>query len=352
MELLYKRHAWHDKVLKIHIICWTVFIFLEVLVAVAINQHFSSLSYYVLFYTLNICLFYFHAHVAMRFSKLRYLAAAFRFIIILLCELVVYIGISMLISLFLEQVMHSRTGGPLVFNFRYFAIVLYRAAFFIAYGTGYYYLMEYLERKKAEMTKTVENEQLRSQLIVMEKDYLRAQINPHLFFNTLGFIKIASKRNPEKSDDAIEKLVHILDYALETNKGECVALRRELEQIEHMIQLNQLRYDNTLNLDFHKNIINAEIRILPLMLLTLVENMFKHGNLLDKNNPASIEINDTDALLIFKTSNLVANNINRGSDHTGLKNIQDRLQKSYPGKYLFEFGTDQNFFRAELTIYL
>jgi sensor histidine kinase YesM len=352
MEKLYKRHAWPDKKHIVHISCWSVLIFLEVIVAGAINNRYSSFYYYVLFYALNISLFYVHANILMKFANFKSLGSALRFLVILSSALLIYLMLSVLASLLLELLADREPARPLTFDFRYFSIVLYRAAFFLAYGTGFYYLKDYMKSEKTEMERSLENEQLRTQLVTIEKDFLRAQINPHLLYNTLGFIKVNSTRSPEKSDEAIEKLTLIMDYALESNKEEFVPLIREVEHIEYMITLNQLRYGDKLNLKFHKTIPDEEVKILPIILLTLVENLFKHGNLLDPARPASIEIITSKDALIFRTRNLKGDKLKGKREQTGLKNVEQRLEKSYNGNYSFSHKYYNNFFHTELKIHL
>lgn len=336
----------------VHITCWGVLIFLEVIVAGVINNRFSSPYYYILFYALNISLFYVHGNVVMTCANFKKPGNAIKFIGLLSAVLIIYLILSVLTSLLLDFLTDTERQHPSRFDFRYFIIVLYRAAFFIAYGTGFYYLKDHMKREKASMERSLENEQLRTQLVTIEKDYLRAQINPHLLYNTLGFIKVNSIRSPEKSDEAIEKLTLIMDYALESNQEEFVALKREVEHIEYMIRLNQLRYGQKQNLKFYKSILDEHVKILPIILLTLVENLFKHGNLLDPARPGSIEITTTTEALIFRTRNLKRDKLKDKRAQTGLKNIEQRLEKSFPGSYSFSHKYYNDFFHTELKIHL
>lgn len=316
----------------------------------AVNGYYSSFYYYLFFYALNLGLFYSHANLIMPLFSLRDPLALLRFLAVLFVELSLYLMISVCMSLFLEYVIHSKSNRPLVFGLRYFLVVLYRSAFFIAYATGFFYLKDHLKREKDEMKKAIETEQLQAQLLTVEKDYLRAQINPHLLYNTLGFIKVASKRSPDQSDDAIDLLTMIMDYAMENSKEAFVPLSREVAQIENMITLNQLRYDKKLNLCFNHSIYDHQQKILPIILLTLVENLFKHGNLLDESKPASIELTTTPHGLIFWTRNLKGSKIQDKRPQTGIKNIEQRLLKSYTNKYQFSCISNEEYFETKLKI--
>jgi sensor histidine kinase YesM len=336
----------------VHLICWSGFIFVEVVVAGAVRERFSSFPYYLFFYILNIGIFYFHGDVVMPFTRKQNLPGTICFLILFMAEMAVYLFGAMLVSIVLKDIFHETHTTPISLNFRYIGVILYRALYFMAPATGYFFLTEYLRKREEEMAQEVENERLRSQILLIQKDYLRAQINPHLFFNTLDFIKAVSKYHPERSDEAIDRLAKIMTYALSSSRQEFVSLKEELSQIRHIIKLNLLRSDGRLNLKFINETRSKSIMIIPIVLLTLVENVFKHGNLLDKNTPAIIKITSNESSLSFTTCNLIANTLPGKAEHTGLKNIQSRLNKSYPTKHRFQFWKDGDLFKTELTILL
>jgi len=326
-----------------------VFIFIEVVVGGAVKQRFSSPLYYLLFYSLNIGLFYLHARIVMPFSRRTGLAGIILFSALIIVEFAVYLAGAVAVSLILEAIPGEKKT-PYVFNFDYIIVVLYRALFFLAFGTGLYLLREYWKRREREMARSLEVERLQNQLLTAQKDYLRAQINPHLLFNTLDFIKAVSKKNPEQSDEAIDCLSEIMDYALKTSHKDYIAVEREVEQIGHMIRLNMLRSDNRLHLEFKKEFNTHSAQIIPIVLLTLVENIFKHGNLLDKDYPALIELTTNRESLIFRTRNLIGDTPPSRTEHTGLKNIKERLMQSYPAGHFFRSGAEENLFFTELRV--
>lgn len=349
-DLLSKRPVALNQEHLVHFVCWASLIFLEVIVVGALKQRFSSLGYYVLFYSLNVGLFYLHSLFVMPFSRNKNLVKILQFISLLVFEIFLYLIGAMVATIILREVFHEYSTSPNSFDFNYFVVVLYRALFFIAYATGYYFLKQYLNRREKEMARFLEVEKLQNQLLTAQKDYLRAQINPHLLFNTLDFIKAVSKKNPDQSDEAIDCLSEIMDYALETSRKDYVAVEREVEQIDHMIRLNVLRSNNRLNLEFKKEFNVRSAQIIPIVLLTLVENIFKHGNLLDKSHPALIELITNREGLIFRTRNLIGNTPPSRSEHTGLKNIKERLMQSYPESHIFKSSAKGNLFFTELQI--
>lgn len=338
------------KELRIHAFCWSIYIFMEVVLAWAMTGKFSNPLHYFFFYVLNIGMFYFHSLWIMPilYSSTSYRKV--RFSLGLLSEILLYLGAASLINLLLTGLGQRATA--LVFNIRYIGVTIWRATFFIMYGTGFFFLKNYLKKKDMEMQKALEIERLRLQLITAEKDFLRSQINPHLLFNTLNFIKNATRQNPGNARKAITGLSDLMEYALEDSKNDVVSLARELEQVENMIQLNQLRFEQQLNMSYIKEISDGQAEIIPIVLLTLVENIFKHGIFNDPDYPAIIEVRSSNGEIYFATSNLTKYSGEKRGSCTGLSNISARLAPAYPGRYSFEYGMNGANFETELKISL
>jgi len=332
---------------KIHVICWSVYIFLEVIVLGLMNNRFSPLSYYIMFYALNFCLFYFHSWVVMK-RLLKKEKKIYVFLLLLIFEVLVYLAGGVLITYVLSG--YADLTGKL--SQAYFAGVLFRGTWFIAYATGYFFIKAYLQKQRQASEKALEIAALKTQLLISEKDYLRAQINPHLFFNTLSFIKYASKRDSSVAALAVQELSEIMDYALHTGKSEFVPLSQEIEQIEKIINLNQLRYEQKLNVEFKKQGEHFDISIIPILLLTIVENIFKHGDITDLSQKSLIELTANDQSLVFATTNPPGHFPEESGGKSGLKNVMERLGKTYPGKFAFTFGMLGGLYKTNLRINL
>lgn len=334
--------------LRIHLICWLAYIFIEVVLAGIVSEKFNNFFFYALFYLVNIGIFYFHSLWVM---PLLYKNSKNRIVHFLLGVFLAYglyfIGAT-LANLLLGG-MGLRTS-PLEITLRYIGITVSRASFFIMFASGYFYLNRHLERKDIEMQQLREIEGLKYQLVIAEKDFLRAQINPHLLFNTLTFIRNASKNNPDNVAVAIAALTELMEYALEDSKSELVPLVREIAQMENLIKLNRLRFEHLLNLNYTKDVQNGGAMILPIVLLTLVENMFKHGIMNDPAHPAVIEVSSIGSEIRFRTSNLAKATNKIAGQQSGLRNVKARLEHAYPNNYEFNYGQNENYFQAQLKI--
>ena len=217
------------------------------------------------------------------------------------------------------------------------------------YGTGYYFLIRYNQKKERTLTQAIENEKLENNLLRAEQDFLRAQINPHLLFNSLNFIRYAIRKRPAEADDAIMRLSGMMGFALETTNG-MIPLSRELEQIDNLIALNQLRFNNMLCLNYSTDVHDPETPTIPIILLTLVENVFKHGNLRNEESPAFIKIQSTPAYLLFESSNLAIEHNSVKSNKTGIQNISLRLDQFYKNQYRFSHELHENSYKVALKI--
>ncbi|WP_316828750.1 sensor histidine kinase [Pedobacter miscanthi] len=334
--------------LRIHLVCWLAYIFIEVVLAGIVSEKFNNFFFYALFYLVNISIFYFHSLWVMPLLYNNAKNRIIHFLLGLILAYGLYLFGATLANLLLGAM--GIRNLPLEITIRYIGVTISRASLFIMFASGYFYLNRHLERKDIEMQQLREIEGLKYQLVIAEKDFLRTQINPHLLFNTLTFIRNASKNNPENVAVAIAALTELMEYALEDSKSELVPLAQEIAQMENLIKLNRLRFEHLLNLSYTKDINNSKVVILPIIFLTLVENLFKHGILNDPDHPASIEICANEQEIYFRTSNLAARNGKTAGGQTGLKNISARLEHAYPTNHSFIYGFNNNRFETQLKI--
>jgi len=333
------------KKLKVHAVCWLVYILLEVVALGLMNKRYSPLSYYLLFYSLNFGLFYFHSLIVMKPLRGEH-PQVWRFIPLLCLEILLYL----LGSVFISYLLGEEKNIFKKLSLGYYAGMLFRASWFIAYATGYFFLKEYLSKLKKISRKALEISDLKNQLLTLEKDYLRAQISPHLLFNTFSFIKYANKKDPKLASEAVQNLSEIISYALEGGRSDYVLLSREIEQIKKMIRLNQLRFEQDLNLTFHCNTHGKDPLIAPILLLTIVENIFKHGEVTDQSKQSRIELTFDGQQLIFETFNFLGHYPELSNSKSGLRNVDQRLANLYPGKYQFDYYREDERFKTHLLI--
>ena len=208
-----------------------------------------------------------------------------------------------------------------------------------------------LRYKSQEVEEKLISEKLQSEL-----SFLRAQTNPHFLFNTLNNLFVLARKKSEKTADAIMMLSKIMRFVLYECRAPRIAVADEAKVIRDYIELEKLRYNNRLTVDYQEMIDNPHTSISPLLLLPFVENSFKHGAG-GTTGDVSIRIQLTlrDNQLTFEVHNTVDSDHNNGvngSGGIGLKNVQRQLDLLYPNHHNLSIGRENGLFKADLQVNL
>jgi two-component system, LytTR family, sensor kinase len=192
---------------------------------------------------------------------------------------------------------------------------------------------------------TLENEKLSAELA-----FLKSQINPHFLFNTLNNIYSLAYQQSDKTPAAILKLSEIMRYMLYESNDDKVDLSKEIRYLENYIELQRLRFKN-------QTFVNLKIcgdagnqKLMPLVLISFVENAFKHGVADDESHPINISISIEPFRLKFTVDNKV-NNLNK--DETGgigLINVKRRLDLFYKDHYKLIVNNELGIHSSELVL--
>jgi len=187
-----------------------------------------------------------------------------------------------------------------------------------------------------------------------ELKLLKTQLNPHFLFNTLNNIYSLSFTSSPATSESIARLADILDHILYRCNVPYVPLSAEIALIKNYIELEKLRYNQRLSINFHTRI-DQEIAIAPLILLSLVENAFKHGASDDTGTPSiAIDLRVDEHHFTFNISNTVTEqedgNKDSPSDRIGLNNLRKQLNLIYGKAYTLEAGRRNMNFEVSLTI--
>ena len=186
-----------------------------------------------------------------------------------------------------------------------------------------------------------------------ELKQLKAQLNPHFLFNTLNNIYSLSLKNSPKTSDSIGRLSAILDYILYRGNSISVPIKQEIELLKDYIELEKLRYSDRLVLSFNTQI-KSNVMIAPLVLISLVENAFKHGAGSDIGNPEiHISIEATEESFMFEIVNTTGyNKTNDKLEKIGLDNISRQLNLLYGSNHILTIKRMENQFSVKLEINL
>jgi LytS/YehU family sensor histidine kinase len=181
---------------------------------------------------------------------------------------------------------------------------------------------------------------------------LKSQINPHFLFNSLNNIYSLAYQKSEKTPEAILKLSEIMRYMLYESNEDKVELSNEIRYLENYIELQKLRFKDNIYIKFEINGDPLGLMITPLVLISFVENAFKHGIATDSENPISISLNLTDGKLLFHVSNIKSSMNKDITGGIGLQNVQRRLSLIYKDRYRLQIDDTNDIYNCELYLNL
>ena len=170
----------------------------------------------------------------------------------------------------------------------------------------------------------LEHENLEQQL-----EYLRYQINPHFFMNTLNNIHALVDIDPEKAKETIVELSKMMRFVLYEGNKQGVPLSREMDFIRHYVTLMQLRYTDKVRITLDLPAEVPDRQIPPLILITFIENAFKHGISYQHESFIEVKVAVEGESLHFTCRNSKAESSNEEKGGVGLANVRKRLNLLY-----------------------
>ncbi len=238
---------------------------------------------------------------------------------------------------------------------------------YFSYAMLYFYVYESF--KKERELRRLEEEKLRRELensilkqnelnsekdkLLLEYAFLRAQVNPHFLHNTLNVLFSQALEYSQELADNILKLSKIMRYSLEGVDFEIdmVKVEKELEHLQLLMDINNIRFGNSKEIDYSVEGEVANQMIPPLSIITAVENAFKYGDLKDPAHPLVIRIVLKPTQVYFYCRNKKRkNNLDLSSHNIGITNLRKRLDVAFADKYILKANEDDDFYSFELTI--
>lgn len=334
---------------KIHLWVWGIFIIYETIIIGILFNLFGNLLTYFLHYLVIVPLFYLHSEIAMPWAFKIKSQAVLRLPLIVAVQIVIYVFSHYVVDLFLIAIRIVSVKEPYELNSTFILRNLYRGFFFMGFSSGYYFLRTYImERKRTvelerkELNAIIKQKSTEQALFKAQNAFLKAQINPHFLFNTLNFIHNKVCISSPEAADAVMCLSEMMSYAITSDEtGGDIKLGDEMEQVENLISLFKLRQGRSVNLKLHFAENTKHLPFIPLVLLTLAENMFKHGQLHDPNYEAVLKVYIKNDFLYLESFNL-SQPQKSNRPHTGLLNSKTRLMYAYGEEISFEYTINAN----------
>ncbi|MEL6559328.1 MAG: histidine kinase [Bacteroidota bacterium] len=203
----------------------------------------------------------------------------------------------------------------------------------------------------------------RTKMEILEKEkantelkFLKTQMHPHFLFNTLNNLYALTLTKSDAAPQVVLKLSEMLDFMLYHCDQDSIKVQKEIEVIQSYIELELLRYGNQVDVSFDHSCEKPDIAIAPLILLSFVENAFKHGcSINPKNAKIKIDLSVRESDLHFKVSNSkpIDTNVNpdeKARKGIGSQNAARQLELNYPNKHRLTVTESDKNYLIELMI--
>jgi len=243
-----------------------------------------------------------------------------------------------------EMLRYGRAGEKHEISLNIYALnCLFIAGFFLVASCIIKFAVDWFSNERIQRN-------LESEKKDMELQFLKSQLNPHFLFNSLNNIYSLAYQKSDKTADAILKLSEIMRYMIYESNDSWVGLSKEVEYVQSFVELQKLRFKDGAAVEIT---INGEVdgqQIVPLILISFVENAFKHGVANDPEDPIKINIIANQKILHFSVSNKKSKTNKDAMGGVGLNNVERRLELLYPNRYKLNIVNSATHYTTELML--
>lgn len=216
--------------------------------------------------------------------------------------------------------------------------------FVTAISTGYGFIIYLIKQEKVKQAQ--QQERLQSEL-----SFLRSQISPHFIFNVLNSIVYLIRSKSDLAESVTIQLSELMRYMLYRSEEEQHPLDREIEYLGNYIQLQKIRFEEDVNIQFHSEGTIGTQLIEPMILIPFVENAFKHGVGMIQEPIIDVLLRCSETSLYFHVRNKISPVPDEDKDPSsgiGLKNVRRRLELLYPDLHDFAIQSKDGWFEVQL----
>ncbi len=191
------------------------------------------------------------------------------------------------------------------------------------------------ESEKNEREKETLNYELRN---------LKYQLQPHFFFNSLNTIYSLIESSPTVAQETVHSLSKLMRYLLYDTVAEKVDLANEIEFMKQYINLMKLRTSDKTTVRTEFPALHQQIKVAPLLFISLIENAFKHGISAIKSSQIifDLKIEGSKVIFVAENTNFPKDEKDKSGSGIGLINLRKQLELSYPGKHKFQTSIINN----------
>lgn len=231
-----------------------------------------------------------------------------------------------------------------VFGLNHFIAVVVGELYVIGITSAIKYVADYIFERN-------QNQQLRELQYKTELKYLKSQIQPHFYFNTLNNLYALTLKKSTMASEVVLKLSEIMQYIIYDANKKKVSLIQEINYIDNYVELEKIRFGNLVDIEISISGDIDDIKVAPLIFLPFIENAFKHG--LRNTDDMKLVINferNKEKLLFSSQNTFNPNNMKSSREGIGLKNVERRLQILYKNSYDLDIFDDNGQYIVNLKI--
>lgn len=205
----------------------------------------------------------------------------------------------------------------------------------------------FMSQRDRERQKIIDQRNLEQQM-----EYLKYQVNPHFFMNTLNNIHALVDIDPERAKTTIVELSKMMRHILYEGSKKLIPLTREVEFLNLYVQLMRLRYTRKVHINVDVPPQLPELKLPPLMLIIFVENAFKHGISYREESFIDIKLRVENKRLLFCCCNSKPTQVQRTNEKggMGLQNVRQRLELLYDDDYTLDISDGEKTYEVKLDI--
>ncbi|WP_372793350.1 sensor histidine kinase [Lutibacter sp.] len=244
-----------------------------------------------------------------------------------------------------ENIWPEAESTQQAFTFNHIIAVILGEVYVVAFVSAIKLTVDWIyERNRVEDLQKVQ--------LITELNFLKAQIQPHFFFNTLNNLYALTLEKSDIAPSVVLKLSDIMQYVLYDVKEPLISLHNEINYIQNYLDLEKLRYGDQVNstIEIKGNI--EDIKVPPLLFLPFIENCFKHGS--KENGLIQVHINFEvlkNKMLRFKVENTFTELIKSTKKHgIGIQNVKRRLELLFDNKFKFKTAIKKRKYLVSLKI--
>ena len=328
----------------LHTSIWILILLFFIYIGSNGKYNYKTIVIIIYFGLINILVFYLNYLLILPkfLNKKKYWWCAISMILLVLTAGLVKYGLA---NIFKDFILFRGPKKTLISFWDYYMGAVFVSVFFMFLSTALKFMVDWFVNEK--LRGNLENEKL-----IAELAFLKSQINPHFLFNSLNNIYSLAYQKSPQTPEAILKLSEIMRYILYESNDNMVDLAKEIRYLENYIELQKLRFKDQSFVQFEISGDPENKVIMPLVLISFVENAFKHGVATDVKNPILITIKIEHGKLFFRVTNKIGDFNKDVTGGIGLLNVQRRLDLVYKDKYSLKIENTKESYTCVLNLNL